>query len=68
MQEHYDNPGTGAADESTLDELFGTLWAISVITRRMAGQINAMRQKKGEPKHEQNVGTVHRRRRAAQMW
>ena len=74
MQEHYDNPGTGATAESTLDELFGTLWAISVITRRMAGhrrmagQINAMRQKKGEPKHEQNVGTVHRRRRAAQMW
>ena len=56
MQEHYDNPGTGATAESTLDELFGTLWA------------NAMRQKKGEPKHEQNVGTVHRRRRAAQMW
>lgn len=68
MQEHYDNPGTGATVESTLDELFGTLWAISVITRRMAGQINAMRQKKGEAKHEQNVGTVHRRRRAAQMW
>ena len=68
MQEHYDNPGTGATAESTLDELFGTLWAISVITRRMAGQINAMRQKKGEPKHEKNVGTVHRRRRAAQMW
>ena len=61
MQTHYDNPGTGAAAESTLDELFGTLWAISVITRRMAGQINAMRQKKGEPKHEQNVGTVNRR-------
>ena len=68
MQTHYDNPGTGAAAESTLDELFGTLWAISVITRRMAGQINAMRQKKGEPKHEQNVGTVNRRRRVAQMW
>ena len=68
MQEHYDNPGTGATAESTLDELFGTLWAISVITRRMAGQINAMRQKKGEPKYEQNVRTVHRRRRAAQMW
>ena len=68
MQEHYDNPGTGATAKSTLDELFGTLWAISVITRRMAGQINAMRQKKGEPKHEQNVRTVHRRRRAAQMW
>ena len=32
MQEHYDNPGTGATAESTLDELFGTLWAISVIT------------------------------------
>ena len=30
MQEHYDNPGTGATAESTLDELFGTLWAISV--------------------------------------
>ena len=24
MQEHYDNPGTGATAESTLDELFGT--------------------------------------------
>ena len=44
MQAHYDNPGTGATAESTLDELFGTLWAISVITRRMAGQINALRQ------------------------
>ena len=67
MQAHYDNPGTGVSMESTLDELFGTLWAISVIIRRMAGQINAMRQKKGEPKHEQNVQTVYRRRGAPQM-
>ena len=68
MQAQYDNPGTSAAAESTLDELFGTLWAISVITRRMAGQINALRQKKGEPKHEQNVRTVNRRHGASQMW
>ena len=68
MQAHYDNPGTSAAAESMLDELFGTLWAISVITRRMAGQINALRQKKGEPKHEQNVRTVSRRYGASQMW
>ncbi len=68
MQAHYDNPGTGAAAEVSLDELFGTLWAISVITRRMAGQINALRQKKGEPKNEQNVRTVHRRRRASPVW
>ena len=67
MQAHYDNPGTGATAESTLDELFGTLWAISVITRRMAGQINALRQKKGERQHEQNVRTVYRRRGAPQM-
>ena len=67
MQAHYDNPGTGVSMESTLDELFGTLWAISVITRRMAGQINALRQKKGERQHEQNVRTVHRRRGAPQM-
>ena len=68
MQAHYVNPGTSAAAESMLDELFGTLWAISVITRRMAGQINALRQKKGEPKHEQNVRTVSRRYGASQMW
>ncbi len=68
MQAHYDNPGTSTATESTLDDLFGTLWAISVITRRMAGQINALRQKKGEPKHEQNVRTVNRRYGTSQMW
>ena len=68
MQTQDDRSRSGMTDENTLDELFGTLWAISVITRRMAGQINAMRQKKGEPKHEQNVGTVHRSRRASQMW
>lgn len=67
MQAHYDNPGTKASTESTLDELFGTLWAISVITRRMAGQINELRQKKGELTNEQNVRTVHRYCRAPQM-
>jgi hypothetical protein len=38
-----------------------------VITRRMAGQINAIRQKKGEPQYEQNVRTVHRCRGTPQM-
>ena len=67
MRNQHDNHETGQAAEATLDELFGTLWAISVITRRMAGQINAIRQKKGEPRYEQDVRTVYRRRGAPQM-
>ena len=68
MRNQYDNCETGQAAEATLDELFGTLWAISVITRRMAGQINAIRQKKGEPRYEQDVRTVRRRCRTPQVW
>ncbi len=67
MQDRYDDHGKREPPEISLDELFGTLWAISVITRRMAGQINAIRQKKGEPRNEQNVRTVYRCRRAPQM-
>ena len=68
MQNQHDNHETGQATEATLDELFGTLWAISVITRRMAGQIYAIRQKKGEPRNEQDVRTVHRHCRTSQVW
>ena len=68
MQTHNGNPQTGANPESALDELIGTLWAISVITRRMAGQINTLRQMKGDTKNEQNVGTIHYCCRTAQIW
>lgn len=68
MQVRYDDHDKREPPEISLDELFGTLWAISVITRRMAGQINAIRQRKGEPYHEQNVRTVHCHRGAPQMW
>ena len=67
MQTHDESPGTDVADELSLDEFLGTLWAISVITRRMAGQISAMMQKKGESKHEQHVRTVRRYRRASPL-
>ena len=67
MQSHYASPGAGEG-ESELNELFGTLWAISVITRRMACRIYTLWKKKGEAKHEQNVRTVNRRSRAPQMW
>ena len=68
MQDRHDDHGKREPPEISLDELFETLWAISVITRRMAGQINAIRQRKGEPYHEQNVRTVHCHRGAPQMW
>lgn len=68
MQEWYEDHDKRDPPEISLDELFGTLWAISVITRRMAGQINAIRKKKGELDHDQDVGTVRRRRRNPQMW
>ena len=67
MQDRHDDQGKWEPPEVSLDELFGTLWAISVITRRMAGQINAIRQKKGELHYEQDVRTVHRCRGTPQM-
>lgn len=67
MQERCCSHGTDKTTQVSLDELFGTLWAISVITRRMASQISAIKQTKGEPHDEQNVRTVRRRRGAPQV-
>ena len=67
MRERCDSQFNHPTLDATLSDLFGTLWAISVITRRMAGQINAIMKKKGETCYEQNIGTVCRCCGAAQV-